>query len=570
MQLKQHLTLASRRQRPESSVARRAATAIERQEWAWVAAISAIIVLASSLPALIGLLRPPPDMVFRGAWPGFLPDTLSYLAKMWQGVRGEWAYTLPYAIEPHDGGYVYSFYLALGHLARLTRLDPLILYQAARIACGLFVLLVIYRFIAMFSPAVRVRRVAFLLAVTASGWGWLSETIAPTLPTGISPMDFWLVDAYPYLALVAVPHFTFELGLLLLSFVWLIEDPAGPSAARIPLIMLAGVGVVLIHPFMVLVFHLPPMVYWLWRARQRRPAAWLRGLPARGVLTLALTALIQWPYNLYLLRLFRTDPVFAVWAEQNLVFSPPPGIYLAGYSTLLLLAALGLRHGSHRPARVSFLVIWAVLVFVLAYAPLVFERRFLLGVQVPLAILAACGLLGWLDGDRAGAPGFARRLALPLVVALAAMSNLTLTAAYTLAAIRGSDELYWHIDLVGAADWLQAEADWAARVLAAPEVGTYLAAHHGQLVVAGHPYETPHFEAIAADIERAFAADTDDALRQAFLRATGTAFIVDARDALTAADWDPAAAGYLSVAFALPRTRIYHVTLPPASLEEGR
>ena len=54
---------------------------------------------------------------------GFLLNPLdgnSYLAKMQQGASGSWRFTLPFTPEPGEGAYLFLFYLALGHLCRLT------------------------------------------------------------------------------------------------------------------------------------------------------------------------------------------------------------------------------------------------------------------------------------------------------------------------------------------------------------------------------------------------------------------------------------------------------------------
>mgnify|MGYP001345878526 FL=1 len=71
---------------------------ISRREWAWVAAAGVLILLAANLPYALAYAAPD-GRVFGGILFA-LEDGLSYLAKMRQGWRGAWLFTLPYTAEP--------------------------------------------------------------------------------------------------------------------------------------------------------------------------------------------------------------------------------------------------------------------------------------------------------------------------------------------------------------------------------------------------------------------------------------------------------------------------------------
>ena len=77
--------------------------------------------LLACLPYLIVSMTTPPELFYTG----FLTnpeDGHSYLAKMRQGQRGQWRFTLPYTAEPHEGEFLFTYYVALGHLARVAGL----------------------------------------------------------------------------------------------------------------------------------------------------------------------------------------------------------------------------------------------------------------------------------------------------------------------------------------------------------------------------------------------------------------------------------------------------------------
>ena len=146
---------------------------ITRREWLWVAMAAGLIVAASTLPYLAGYLAQTPEWHFSGSLLDAV-DYHSHLAKMWQGYRGAWRYRLLFTSEWHQGVFLQTFYVGLGHVARLAGLGLPLVYQLSRMTFGFLMLLAIYRFVSLFVPAIRTRRVAFLLASITSGLGWLT------------------------------------------------------------------------------------------------------------------------------------------------------------------------------------------------------------------------------------------------------------------------------------------------------------------------------------------------------------------------------------------------------------
>ena len=168
-----------------------------------------LVLLAITLPFVYASQNAGQDYQFNG----FLlnpQDGNSYLAKMYQGWRGDLQFTLPYTAEKGNGTYLFLFYLWLGHLTRLLGLPLVATFHAARVISGLLMYLCLYRFLSHAFEQAHVRLFAFILAAIGSGMGWIA------LVFGQFTSDFWVAEAYPYLSAFSNPHFPLALALILL------------------------------------------------------------------------------------------------------------------------------------------------------------------------------------------------------------------------------------------------------------------------------------------------------------------------------------------------------------------
>jgi hypothetical protein len=158
------------------------------------------------------------------------------------------------------------------------------------------------------------------------------------------------------------------------------------------------------------------------------------------------------------------------------------------------------------------LLTWSVGTLVLVYLPFALQRRFLTGLGLPLAVLAAIGLNRWvlakLEDGRA-------RLVSVLTVCLSLIGNLFLLAVLTLGVLnRGGQadlfaRLYLSQDEAAAMGWLLAHTQEEV-VLAAPRTGMLLPGRAGVRVFVGHKYETVDAEGKQAQAEAFFRGDMPD------------------------------------------------------------
>ncbi len=541
------------------------ANRVSRREWRWVLGASAVILLLTSLPYLYGLLLSSPEAQFGGFVIG-VEDGNSYLAKMRLGATDGWRFHLFYTSEPHDGAYLFLFHLLLGKIARLLVAPPwaasgpspaelgtalILVYHLARVGCGLLLLATVYRFVAFFTARRPVRRLAFWLVGTGSGLGWLVVLLGLAGRLGL-PLDFYSPEAFAFHALFGLPHLALAeafllWGVLLLLRAW--------EERRTRYALLAGLslaGMTVLAAFYVLVAAAVIGSGWLLRRLGRRGPPWAEAGWA------ALTLSIPAPVALYNAYVFLTNPVLKIWGEQNRILSPSPLHYLLAFGPLALLAALGGRAVWRRVPGRYLLLGWCAVTPLMVYIPFNLQRRLTLGVQVPLAILAALSL--WRLSRPERNPRRWRILSVGTAVVLS-LSNLMLVAGGVLEVSRRAAPLFHAGAVVSAADWLGTHATADQVVLAAYETGNYLPTRMSARVFAGHGPETVHSDVKRALLRRFFGPGDDD-FRRRLLQEYGVDYVFYGPAEQSLGDFSPADAPYLQAVYDNGTVQIYRPRTP--------
>jgi hypothetical protein len=536
-------------------------------EWRWVALWAGLILLITSLPYLYGLSLATPQQQFSGFILG-IEDANSYLAKMRQGAAGGWLFRLDYTPEPHAGAYLFTFHLLLGKISAALNLAPVLVYHLARLIFGFILLLTIYAFIAAFVEAIPLRRFAFLVAATGSGLGWLVTSLGLVNRLGL-PLDLYVPEAFFFLVLFHLPHLALAESLLLLSLLLTLHSWQSGSWGQSVGAGLALLGMALIAAFYLAVFVLVLGLSWLWLAGLARFKR--RAWPRLGQLILPL--LIAAPVPLYDAYVFTTNPILKVWSQQNLILSPPFWHYLLAYGLLLVPAVYGAKMLLARPAagaapggdpflnpryRALSLVIWSVSFPLLVYLPFNLQRRLVVGVQLPLAILATVALLALFE---AGLRPGRRRLAQAATLFLLSLTNLVLLAGSVLNLNGRYPPIFQPRAQLAAAQWL-AQAGQGQVVLVAHETGNLLPAYANVRVFLGHGPETVFAETKQAQIRTFFAATTPDSWRIELLRQFEVHYLYYGPHEKGLGEFQPGQATYLEEVYQGDEVQIFRVVLP--------
>ena len=436
----------------------------------WFAIIISLIVLCLvSLPFILAGRASGTDYVFSGFL--FNPfDGNTYLAKMVQGWQGSWRFTLPYTADPGEGAYLFVFYLGLGHLARIFNLSNILVFHLARLLGAILLLWTLWRYFGALFSTSRPRKFAFALAALGSGMGWL------LVVSGLLPSDFWVAEAYPFLSAYANPHFPISLSLLL----WLLMPPLDRVLRgwQLALIGLGALALSLLSPFGIVIVTLVLGCDFLRRAIQKN-GSW--NIFWR-ILCIVLMGL---PLMLYDLWVVAADPILAGWNAQNQTPSPPLWDLLISLSPALLLAIVGAwgvirwrkqERLKEMGSRENWypLILWVGLGLLLLFIPWSLQRRFILGIYIPIAGLAALGM----EFLAASRPRRYRILVVAVFI-LAIPTNLIVLLAGGQAINTHDPKIYLTKEEYQALTWIAENTDDEALVLASPEMGLFIPVAYG-------------------------------------------------------------------------------------------
>lgn len=510
------------------------ATKITRSEWRWAWCVAVLVVAATFIPALFAVTHVPAGKVF--LWTNELSarDLYTYIAWMDQSARGHVLTMNPFTTEPHGRLLFRPFLVLGGWLSRVPGLSPIGAWELLRFAAGVMLLLLVYRWIALYLARPFERRLAYLVTALSGGLGWL---LPPAL---VNSTDRWVPESITFLALYQSPHFAASMALMLVAMIGFHRALADGKARRV---LPGGVAVFFlawIHPFdIVTVFAVlaahAALVAW------RSPR--LMGVAVRAWITLALFVAPVAAWQAFLLG---REPVYALWTKSIHGASPGPLAWLAGFGLLVPLAVYGAprivggrsgpggkgRAGRGKPGRApeeralaTAPVVWVIVAAVLIYLPFDFQRRLIQGAHVPLALLAAGGAARLLDRAAFARRGGRRSAVAALIVLLLVPSNVERLRLDIAAYAAGGAPNFLGREYLDAFRWLREKTDPGDAVLSSIQTGHFIPAFAGNRAFLGHGELTVGSHQKADQAALFFRGGMDRATARSFLDYTGAAYI---------------------------------------------
>lgn len=464
--------------------------------------ITALLVMAfASIPFWVGRSSETADLRFRGTYFDET-DYAVHLSMMQAGRMGDWAYQMRFTDEKHPAAYLRMFYIVLGHISGWIGLDVESTFHLARWLFGIAALYAIYRLCRKVFVRVNHARAAFLLAVLGAGVGWLQLILGASLDP-ISPIDFWLIDAYLFFSISLFPSFSFTLALMAWALNLFLDYLETGKPQTVLLVSLLAVLSQTTNPisFAVVDMAFAGAVCALWWNNRK--------IESCHVAVLAVIAFAQIPLLVYNFLILSRDPFWSQFTAQNETLSPPPIFYLWGFAPFWLFALYGIFLAlRERNPKLLALTAWVVGGFALAYLPVAIQRRFILGITIPLAALAIHGLRDLLKRI----PVLAKRenVIYFSYILLASVSSIYLNLGLSLFLKTLPDDRFYPRDVESALVWLEKNAEPNDFVLADVPTSQLVAQRTQFKVYVGHEMETLRYEEKKERMELFFDGEISD------------------------------------------------------------
>ncbi|MEO1667294.1 MAG: hypothetical protein AAFU54_21820 [Chloroflexota bacterium] len=473
--------MAVERKRTTSSTAVHTAPS----EWRWVIIMSAVLLVLISIPLAWAswVDRSQPDVAFAGILSNPL-DGATYLAKIQLGTEGEWRTSFRHTPGGTQGAFVSVLYNGLGQFSRYLSLSNVFTYHASRLLTSILMFLAIYQLGTVIWRRQRTRRMFFITAVVGSGLGWLVVLF------GVQTPDLVIPEAYPLYSAFTNVHFPLAIALLaVIAGVFVMafrpgfsDDPTVQNGGLTVILSSFLLALIAPHALVPLPLAAAAVIAVDWVRRRK-----IYVYQFRWFMLLVLPAV---PVAGYYVAEMRYNDAVGLWMAQNVTLTPLPHIFLAGFALPLIVALPAIIRAvrNYEPDGDQFMLWWLIAFLVMVYVPTSAQRRFAIGMMLPIAYFAVRALNDyWLHDRKEKVKG---RL-LAAFYGLSGISYVLLFLLWFQAAGSTTDPRFYLNDgYFRAFSWLQREADDDAVVLASEAVGLWVPGHAGMSTVYGHPYET--------------------------------------------------------------------------------
>ena len=458
--------------------------------------VASLILVGASLPTWVGRSLENEDVSFRGQYADN-PDYAVDIAMMRAGMQGDWTYQMRFTTEEHRAVSMRLFYIILGHISKWLHLEPEITYGLARWFFGYLAVFAIYFLCKHYFEKKLLVWSSFLLVVFGSGLGWL-QLLAGWRIGSITPIDFWLIDAYVFFSLSLFPHFSCTIALMALGALFYLKFLQTGNWSWVLLVALAAILTQMVNPIAFVVVDGFILFSTMLACVQAREKAKQR---FTGMVIIALSQLPLLIYNIVILG---SDPIWSQYTAQNITLSPSPLHYLFGFGLMCPLVIIGVwKSVQQKNARLLGLAGWLLTGFILAYLPTLIQRRFLIAVTLPLGILSVVGLealLEWVNRKRK----VEKPLAYLVTIFLVSISSVYLIFGNIQVLKTLPDTAFYPAELDGAFDWLKQNGQPGDFVLSAESTGQLIAQKTGLKVYLGHEMETIGYTGKKAEVAQAY------------------------------------------------------------------
>ncbi len=298
-----------------------------------------------------------------------------------------------------------------------------------------------------------------------------------------------MAEAYPFLTAYANAHFPFGIAILLMSFSTYLRQ------GNTKFIMLVfGLLLSIILPFAYALGIIVICCDQIMVIIKKRSGNW------KNIFIFIVGGT---PYLVYQFWIIKAHPALSIWNMQNLTPSPTLFNTIMAFMPAIFVSIISIfyLYIRNKPPLLDLIIIWVVASMVLMYLPFNLQRRFSVGLFIPLSIISIYGL-HWIFGNKL-------KIAYIFMLILSFPTNIIVLLTGLHATQTKDPCIYLTIPEYQAMSWLRNYANKDSVVLASPEMGIFIPGYTGLKVVYGHPFETIHAVEEREDLEHFYYGNID-------------------------------------------------------------
>ncbi len=530
---------------------------IGRGEWIFISCIILISVAVTTFPYLYGAVTAPSGMTYTGIHNLTPGDTNAYLSLIASVKEGTNTFVNLFTSEHQSVVDVNPLWWSVGMFAKIFHLSPLASFHATRIILIGVLVVVAYLFLTLcFSSRAR-RKVALVVICFASGVGLFVGPFVYNEAHRINyPVDAWVPESIPFLIMYNSPHFIASLILIVICIALMYMAFVTEKFVYCIAAGVAGFLLTWFHPFDTPTVVCVVGVFLLYLMVKRKKVY------RRWLLQYSLYILLIAPAALYLFFLIYKDPVMALWQQQNILLSPSIWMYLSAFALLLPFVVYALiRNDLKRSGITRLLIVWIAVSAILLYVPVNFQRRMVEGLFIPVAILAADGIVTLWERLKISAVqhGLQSLLLFGLVVFLPLTNLQIIGQDVSQYATMKDFPFYLTSGEMDTLSWIKNATDTQSIFLSSRYFGNFIPAYAIRRVYIGHGPQTIDLERKIPEVYNFYTGAWDDAARERFLKEKGIAYVVIGPREEAYGSTDLANKPFLKLVHSTSDTRVYAV-----------
>lgn len=536
---------------------------IDKKEWKFIILISLIISILIISPYIAGTIRKSADEHYTGLYSNGNIDRAVYYSYIEQVKQENILFSNLYTSENPEKRTLNIFWLGAGIFGKIFHLSNKLTFEILKILLAPFLIIVAYFLSALVFKKKIKRKISLIFILFASGWGGMTSNFLQKISIekwGIGLLDLSVGEAFSFLTLISSPHLITSVILLLTT---LILAFLAIENNNIKYSILSGISALLLfqfHPFNI------PTIISILGAYILILSAIKKDILFKNLKHILLIILISSPSILYYVFLMVNDETTYQKSLQNICLTPGLIITICSYGFLLigaLISSVFLIRSKKIKNIEIFMIVWAIVQFILIYSPVNFQRRMTEGLNFPLIILTLILIFKIFKGKNKIIKTIKKNYIVLffMFTMFFGFTNLVVFAELITGPKNNIDHsiIYPEKKKIEAMEWLKKNTSKNDIITARFVNNNFIPAITGRYVFVGHGIETINFKKKYILNKALFDKKLSDEYIQKFLNKNNINYIFFSFFEKYKLKWNPQEKKYLEMVFDNKEVQIYKI-----------